>query len=247
MDLSLFQIVNYTLILILVILFGRYFWIVFVLHDDEPVQWQRAVNERSLPPGLKRMKRRYSDKIRFFNWWIQVGRLKREQVPGVFVELGVYKGDSARVIHRMDRDRPLHLFDTFTGFPAGDLHGETGEAATYTPENFADTDIAAVMSRIGDEHNIIIHQGYFPDSAADFREPVALANIDADLYMPTRAGLERFYPLLSPGGVILVHDYNHKWPGVMQAVDEFVRTIPEAMILLPDTAGTAMIIRNKEF
>jgi len=243
--LSLFQIVNYTLILILVFLVARYLWIVFILRDDEPMQWQRAKRERALPPGLMRLKRRYPDKVRFFNWWIQVGRLKQEQVAGVFVELGVYKGESARVIHRMDPDRHFHLFDTFSGFPAGDLHGEAGEAATYTTNHFADTDAAAVIRRISGNRNIIIHRGYFPDSAAGFNERVALANIDADLYLPTKAGLGVFYPLLAPGGIILVHDYNYKWPGVIRAVDEFVATIPETMILLADTEGTAMIVRNK--
>jgi O-methyltransferase len=44
----------------------------------------------------------------------------------------------------------------------------------------------------------------------------ALVNLDADLYNPTKAGLEYFYPHLSPGGVIFIHDYNHKWEGLMK-------------------------------
>jgi O-methyltransferase len=69
--------------------------------------------------------------------------------------------------------------------------------------------------------------------------------MDADLYNPTRSGLEFFYPLLSPGGIIMVHDYNYKWPGIIKAVDDFIKTIPENMFLLSDINGTAMIIRNK--
>jgi O-methyltransferase len=69
--------------------------------------------------------------------------------------------------------------------------------------------------------------------------------MDADLYNPTRAGLELFYPLLSPGGVMMVHDYNHKWPGITRAVDDFAGKIPENLVILPDTNGTVMIIRNK--
>jgi O-methyltransferase len=191
------------------------------------------------------MKRSYPDKVRFFSWWFQVERLKRERVPGVFVELGVYKGDSARVIHHLDPARPLHLFDTFSGFTGQDLQMETGEAATYTPDNFADTSVEMVLKKIGGNDNIIIHQGYFPASAGDFHGRVALVNMDADLYNPTKAGLEFFYPLLSPGGVILVHDYNYRWPGILKAVDDFIRTIPENMVILPDISGTAMIIRNK--
>ena len=245
MNFSVFQIANYTLILVLLVLFIRYLWIVLIIHDDQPVQWRFAVKNGIVPSRLKRMKRGYPDKVRFFNWWFQVERLKKEHVTGVFVELGVYKGDSARIIHQLDPDRPLHLFDTFSGFTAKDLQVETGEAATYTPNNFADTNVQLVLKRIDGDHHIIIHQGYFPETARDFRDPVALVNMDADLYNPTRAGLELFYPLLSPGGVILVHDYNYKWPGIMKAVDEFVQTIPENPVIIPDINGTVMIIRNK--
>jgi O-methyltransferase len=245
MNLTFFQIANYTLILLLLILFIRYLWIVYFSRDRQPVQWTHAIKSGQVPPAIKKMKRNYPDKVRFFNWWFQVERLKREKVPGVFVELGVYQGDSARIIHHLDPSRPFHLFDTFTGFTAGDLRMETGEAATYTPDNFADTSVATVVKKIGGNHNIIIDQGYFPESARDFHDQVALVNMDADLYNPTKAGLEFFYPLLSPGGIIMVHDYNYKWPGITRAVDEFLQTIPENMVILPDINGTVVIVKNE--
>ncbi len=245
MHLTIFQIVNYSLLLILLILFIRYVWIVFVIKDDEPIQWQLAVKTGRISSRLKHLKRKFPDKVRFFNWWFQIERLAAEHVPGVFVELGVYQGHSARVIHQMDPNRPFHLFDTFSGFAAADLVVETGEAATYSTDNFADTDIQSVLKTIKGNHHIIIHQGHFPESARNFHEPVALVNMDADLYNPTKAGLEFFYPLLSPGGVIMVHDFNHKWPGIIKAVNDFVKTIPENLVLLSDINGTAMIIRNK--
>ncbi len=245
MNLSVFQIVNYTLILALLVLFTRYLWIVFFSGDRRPVQWTFFVKSGAVSPVIKQMKRRYPDKIRFYNWWIQVERLKSQKVEGAFVELGVYKGESARILHHLDPARRFHLFDTFTGFEARDLVVETGQAATYTPDNFADTDIAMVLKRIEGNQNVILHPGYFPDTASGFNEPVALVSMDADLFNPTSAGLGLFYPLLTPGGVIMVHDYNHKWPGIIKAVDDFVQTIPESLILLPDIDGTAMIIRNK--
>ncbi|MDP1621891.1 MAG: TylF/MycF/NovP-related O-methyltransferase [Bacteroidales bacterium] len=244
MNLTLFQIANYTLIILLLVLFIRYLWIVFVIHDDDPEQWRHAVKSKQIPAKIKWIKRRYADKVRFFNWWFQIERLKREHVPGVLVELGVYKGDSAQVIHHLDPERQLHLFDTFAGFTASDLLMENGEAATYTTKNFADTSVQTVLRKIDGNYNIIIHQGHFPESARGFHETVALVNMDADLYNPTKAGLEFFYPLLSPGGVIMVHDYNYKWPGIIKAVDDFVKTIPEKPVLLPDINGTVVLIKN---
>ncbi len=245
MHLTLFQIINYALVILLLILFIRYLWLTFVQRGNQPVQWQHAIKSGSISVKLKKIERTYPDKVRFYNWWFQVERLTREKVPGAFVELGVYKGESAAVIHLMDPGRRFHLFDTFTGFPAGDLEGETGEAASYTPDHFADTSMNQVLKKINGNHNIIMYPGQFPQSAHKFSEQVALVNMDADLYKPTRSGLDFFYPLLSPGGVIIVHDYNYRWPGVIQAVDEFVKNVPENLIYLPDRDGTVMIFRNK--
>ena len=42
----------------------------------------------------------------------------------------------------------------------------------------------------------------------------------------------------------MVHDYNHNWPGVKQAVDEFAKGIPEGIVPIADWQGSVMIIRN---
>ena len=87
---------------------------------------------------------------------------------------------------------------------------------------------------------------HFPDSAKGLRENnYALVNMDADLYNPTKAGLEYFYPRISPGGVIMIHDYNEKWEGLMKAVDEFASTIPEPLVVIPDLDSTVMILKNR--
>ena len=244
-DLTFFQLINIGLVIVLLLLFIRYLWITFVNREGTPVEWQNAIRNGRIPDRLRRIERNYPDKARFFSWWFQVERLRREMVPGVFAEVGVYKGASAEVIHLMDPERPFHLFDTFSGFTHGDLVFETGEAATYTPENFADTNTTVVLKKINGNSNIHLHPGHFPGTAGGFSGPVALVNFDADLYKPTRAALEFFYPLLPPGGVILIHDYNYKWPGIIRAVDDFLTTIPETIIHMPDIDGTVMIIRNK--
>jgi O-methyltransferase len=246
MNLSLFQILNYSLIILVVIIFIRYMWDVVFNPDYQPAAWKQAKKDGSLGRIILKIERSYTDKVRFFNFWFQVERLHKEQVPGAFAELGVYKGDSARAIHHMDPARRFYLFDTFEGFKETDLSLEKGEAATYTTRNFADTEVNKVLLNIEGNENISVQQGYFPGSAIKLvHEKFALVNIDADLYKPTKAGLEFFYPRLSPGGVILIHDYNNKWEGVVKAVDDFCKTIPENMVVLPDKESTVMIIRNK--
>jgi len=246
MKFPLFQIINYTLILVVLILFIIYIWDMFFGGGHKPAAWQNAKKQNRIPKPLQRLERNYPDKVRFFNWWFQIERLKKENVPGVFAELGVYKGDSVRILHHMDPGRKFHLFDTFEGFTGTDLEGETGEASTYTTENFADTNVYKVLKKINGNQNIVIHKGYFPYTASGLEnERFALVNIDCDLYNPTKAGLDFFYPRLSPGGVILIHDYNFKWEGIMKAVDEFTSIITDPYFLLPDLEGSMVIIKQK--
>lgn len=247
MHFSLFQMANMVLVALLAFLTIRFLWIMLFHPPSQPASWKEGVKRKEISRALVRLERWYPDKMRFYTWWLQVERLNQEGISGAFAELGVYKGESARILHLMDPARTLYLFDTFEGFPATDLIGETGMAATYTTQNFADTSIPAVLKRIRGNEQIRILPGYFPDSA-NIPEPetFSLVNLDADLYNPTKAGLEFFYPRLNPGGVILVHDYNPKWPGVIRAAEEFLRTIPEVPVLIPDRDGTLVIVKGKE-
>ena len=70
-------------------------------------------------------------------------------------------------------------------------------------------------------------QGFIPESLKKFDNiPIALLNLDLDLYQSTIDSLNYFWKYILPGGVILLDDYDgeaaqRKWPGVKKAVDEF--------------------------
>ena len=243
MQITLYQIVQ--IVLLGIILFYLIYYVYTILFDKnyQPKAYQAAVKNGSVSQVLKKAEKRYPDKVRFFNFWFQVERLKKDEVKGAFAELGVYKGDSAFLLHQMDNARTFHLFDTFEGFQSKDLTSETGKAATYTASNFADTSIQNVKKRLSGS-KFIFHQGYFPETTKGLEsERYALVSMDADLYNPTKAGLEYFYPRLSPGGVIIVHDYNPDWPGIMKAVDDFAATIPEPIVPVADVDSSVMIFK----
>jgi O-methyltransferase len=247
MHLPIFYLLNFSIILVVLIFLIKYLWDMFFGENYEPPAWEQARKEGRLSRELLKASRNYPDKIRLYNFWLQIQRINKEGLKGDFAELGVYKGESARLLHLMDTDRNFHLFDTFEGFTRTDLKPETGEAATYSISSFADTSRDKVLKYIGGDRNkLIIHSGYFPQLTQELENVnYALVNIDADLYNPTIAGLEYFYPRLVPGGVIFIHDYNYKWEGLMKAVDEFAANIPEQFVLLPDLDSTVMIIKNK--
>ena len=243
---QVFQIATVILIIIVVVLMARYLFLSIKEKSYHPSQWAYMLKKKNISETLVQFEKNYNDKIRFYNFWFQIERLKKENVKGSFAELGVYKGETAKIIHEMDRSRKLHLFDTFEGFKKNDLKPETGEAATYSTKNFADTNEKKVLSYINGNDNILIHKGHFPETTKCLaNERYALVNIDADLYDPIKEGCKYFYSRLSPGGVIIIHDYNHKWEGAVKAVNEFAKEIPENIIEVPDMHGTVMIIKNK--
>jgi O-methyltransferase len=246
MQITLYQIVQ--VVLLGIILFYLIYYVYTILFDKnyQPKAYQLAVKKGEVSAVLRKVEKKYPDKVRFFNFWFQVERLKKEKVPGSFAELGVYKGDSAFLLHQMDQSRIFHLFDTFEGFKANDLKTEIGKAATYTTSNFADTSVQKVKKRLSDPE-FIFHQGYFPETTKGLKnEQYVLVSMDADLYNPTKAGLEYFYPRLSQGGVIIVHDYNPDWPGIMKAVDDFAAGIPEPIVPMPDVDSSVMIFKAND-
>ena len=110
MHLPLFQLFNFSIILIVLIFLIKYVWDMFFGETYEPPAWEQARKDGKLSRELLNAARNYPDKVRLYNFWIQIQRLNKENVKGDFAELGVYKGESARLIHLMDRHRIFHLF-----------------------------------------------------------------------------------------------------------------------------------------
>lgn len=170
-------------------------------------------------------------------------------VEGELAELGVYRGVTARLFHHYFPRRTLHLFDTFEGFTAEDLAAEQSATGLRdAPGHYAGTSAQRVLALIAPAADTVrIHPGRFPASVPPGLEDAmfAFVHLDADLYEPTRAALEFFYPRTAPGGCIVVHDYN-AWPGPRRAVDEFFAARPEQPVPMPDKNGSAVAIKLPE-
>ncbi len=161
----------------------------------------------------------------------------RQGVPGSLAEVGVYKGDLSHFIHWALPDRKLYLFDTFEGFPEDDLEVDADE-------RFRDTSLLYVKERVGGAENVIFRPGYFPDTVDGLEdERFAFVMLDLDLFAPTIAGLEFFYPRLEPGGFLVLHDYNNPESdfAVSRAADKFFADKPEYLVAIPDRWGSVVI------
>ena len=168
----------------------------------------------------------------------------RYSTAGAAAELGVYRGDFARKINHFFPDKKLYLFDTFEGFDGRDADVDRKKNFSAGSQDFSQTSIQLVLGKMEHRENCIVKKGWFPDTADGIDESFCFASLDVDLYQPTLAGLRFFYPRLSPGGYLMIHDFNNgEYPGVRQAVKEFCTENHAGYVCLPDFCGSAVIAR----
>lgn len=187
------------------------------------------------------------DPARYCALGLAIRRIIKEDIQGAFAEVGVFLGASSKVIHGLAPDRPLFLFDTFEGFPEKDIKGWESQCDVHWAPGTFSSSVDRVKKNLGDTRNVHFRKGYFPDTAKGLEdEKFAFVHLDVDLYNPTLAGLEFFYPRMPRGGYIFVHDYNNPESnrGVSQAVELFFKDKIESVIELPD-AGGSVVVRKR--
>lgn len=245
-QMSIIQFLNLLLVNAIAWVLMAYFWSFWTHKLFKPFMWLDYVKQKQVPKALVSVERNEKDRIRFYMLWQQLERVVRHQIPGSLAELGVYKGETAKIIHHMLPDRKLYLFDTFDGLPHQVMREDCDGTVRPQTVKFDNTSPEQVVKHIGGNELIDIRQGIFPATAAGLEnDTFAFVHIDADLYQSTLDALTFFYPKLSPGGVIVVHDYNHNWEGVRKAVDEFSCEIPEQFVDIPDQLGSVVLVKNK--
>jgi hypothetical protein len=172
--------------------------------------------------------------------WDQCSQVLQANVPGAFVECGVWRGGSAAVIglaiRHSGQPRDLHLFDSFEGLPeptdkdgiAAKEYSGGRAAGKLKSINQCEAGLGEVQSfllgALGfDRSRTHFHAGWFQNTLpviAPQLGPIALLRLDGDWYDSTRLCLEHLYPRVSPGGVVVMDDY-WAWEGCRKATDEY--------------------------
>jgi len=196
--------------------------------------------------GLKR-KRRFTipmvtNFIRISNFELVVNEIVEGNVQGNVAEVGVYKGEFAKYINLAFPDRTLYLFDTFEGFDKKDVEIEKVNEFSTGEQNFSDTSVNEVISKMPFPTKCIVKKGYFPESLEGLEDSFCFVSLDPDLYKPILDGLEYFYPRLSKGGYIFIHDYNNDlYSGSKKAVREYCSIHGIPYVPITDAWGTVVI------
>lgn len=154
----------------------------------------------------------YGDYSRVRQLELLFKEIKENNLQGALAEVGVFRGAFSRIIKHYFPEKEMFLYDTFAGFDTRDStkEYESGEINPAWGNLFKSVSFEKTKNYIGYEDTCHYRVGYFPDTIEPEERNLvfSLVSLDVDLYMPTLAGLEFFYPRLEKGGYILIHEYN---------------------------------------
>ena len=181
-------------------------------------------------------------------------------IPGDLVECGVWKGGSSMamaltLLEAGSTDRSIYLYDTFEGMTAPtsvDVALDSRRSAsTIWPKTERQGGSSWDYVPIEEVRQNLARTGYPSDKLVFVKGPVertipgtaprkiGLLRLDTDWYESTRHELNHLYPLLEPGGVLIIDDYGH-WAGARKAVDEFFAKRPILLNRLDYTGRIAV-------
>ena len=204
----------------------------WIIHKDHMVAMPRKRNETLCTD------------IRNSQLELMAYEINDRKINGSVAELGVFNGDFAKNINAVFPERKLYLFDTFEGFHDNDIEIEKEQNFSDASQDFSVQSVEAVLSKMPVPELCIIKKGWFPDTAEGVDESFAFVHLDADLYKPIYAGLAFFWPKLSYGGYIMVHDYNSShYKGARAAVRDFCSEFNISYVPLCDAYGSVVLTK----
>jgi O-methyltransferase len=198
--------------------------------------------------------------MRIINTIRAVEHVVKNKIPGSFVECGVWKGGNTMAALQMmllmgEHTREVYLYDTFEGMAKPtevDVRINDGASAQsmleaeiktteshmwcYSPLDQVKNDV----NKVGYPQDLLTFiKGKVEDTIPKtMPTQISVLRLDTDWYESTIHELEYLYPLLSPGGILIIDDYGC-WNGCRKAVDEYfakLNIIPE-LIVVPDDWG----------
>lgn len=220
-----------------------------VLDDERAGQMEKQIRDLGFSGDILRMNSLLTFDARVATMRMLAEEIHARNVPGDVAELGVYRGEFSVHINAAFPDRMLHLFDTFEGFPEQDVKVEKAMGLSRAEAgDFGETAQNIVWKIVPYPDMTVSHKGYFPQTFKPCMDKkFAYVSIDADLYAPTAAALPLFWERLSPGGAIMIHDYDSaQFPGAGKAVREFCEKEGIRAIPLCDLHASALLVKPYE-
>ena len=153
------------------------------------------------------------------------------RVPGDLIETGVWRGGATIFMRAILKvydvtDRRVWVADSFEGLPMPDAErypADEGDTLYQWRELAVSIEqVKANFERFGllDEQ-VCFLKGWFRDTLPDAPiDQLAILRLDGDMYESTMEALVHLYPKLSPGGYVIVDDYEAV-EGCRKAVNDY--------------------------
>lgn len=163
-----------------------------------------------------------------------VETILRDGVPGDLIETGVWRGGACIFMKGIlraygDEVRAVWLADSFEGLPVAEVDrygADKGDVhSTFNPWlAVSRADVEENFRRYGLlDDRVKFLEGWFENTLPN--APIgklALLRLDGDMYSSTIQALDALYHKLSPGGFLIVDDYN--LPNCAKAITDFRAT-----------------------
>ncbi len=177
--------------------------------------------------------------------WNELEKTLARGVPGDVVELGCYIGTTSLFIRRLldqagqSDTRTFHAYDSFEGLPPKTAPDQSPAGIQFAAGELRVSKKDFMQTfRSANLQPPIAHKCWFTDlTGDDLPQSIAFAYLDGDFYDSILAPLKIIWPRLSPGGVVLVDDYNRDaLPGPARAVHDYFNGKPPHIIKANDIA-----------
>lgn len=187
-----------------------------ILHDlDLMGQIESAKSSVAFERRVFRDVPEFKTRKALFEWALD----QVEVQDGLYLEFGVYKGDSLNRLASLRPNKIFYGFDSFEGLPEtwtlGSRRGSFNVEGRFPPVR----------------KNVRLIKGFFENTLGGFiqnhnKELVSFVHVDCDLYSATRTIFQHIRPMLRPGTVIVFDEYFNysEWEeGEFKAFSEFLQ------------------------
>ncbi len=136
-----------------------------------------------------------------------------KNLPGPYVEIGVYRGDSARLALRYMRERRIkkdsYLIDTYEGFLYKEA-GKSSDARWIESDRHDDAPMELVAKFLKEfPEGKLLKLNAISDELPEEIKEVSVCNIDVDMYEAVLASATKMASRMARGGIMILEDPGH--------------------------------------
>lgn len=174
-----------------------------------------------------------------------------KRVPGDFIETGVWRGGACILMRGVlkafgDTKRTVWVADSFEGLPKPNPELYAADAGD---KHHTLTFLAVSLEQVQDnfrrygllDDQVRFLKGWFRDTLPSAPiSKLAVLRLDGDMYESTMDGLVNLYHKVSPGGYVIIDDYNAV-KGCRRAVKDFLTRLgPAGAVIKQEIDGTGV-------